>query len=51
MRELDGFIYGIIRERRASGSDAGDLLSMLLQARDESGKGMSDLQLRDELIL
>jgi cytochrome P450 len=49
MRELDEFIYGIIRERRASGSDTGDLLSMLLQARDESGNGMSDLQLRDEL--
>ena len=49
MRNLDNFIYGLIRERRASGEDTGDLLSMLLQARDEDGNGMSDQQLRDEL--
>lgn len=50
MRQLDEFIYGLIRERRASGRDAGDLLSMLLQARDEDGSAMSDKQLRDELV-
>lgn len=50
MRRLDEFIYGLIHERRASGRDAGDLLSMLLQARDEDGSAMSDKQLRDELI-
>ena len=49
MRRLDNFIYGLIRERRTSGEDAGDLLSMLLQARYEDGSGMSDQQLRDEL--
>jgi cytochrome P450 len=49
VRELDEFIYGIIRERRASGMDSGDLLSMFLLARDESGNGMSDVQVRDEL--
>ncbi len=49
MRRLDNFIYGLIRERRARGEDAGDLLSMLLQARHEDGSGMSDQQLRDEL--
>jgi cytochrome P450 len=49
VRRLDEFIYGVIRERRASGKDAGDLLSMLLQARDEHGQGMNDCQLRDEL--
>lgn len=49
MRRLDDFIYRLIRERRASGEDAGDLLSMLLQARHEDGSGMSDQQLRDEL--
>lgn len=49
MRELDHFVYGLIRERRASGEDTGDLLSMLLQARDDDGNGMSDQQLRDEL--
>jgi cytochrome P450 len=50
MRRLDDFIYGLIRERRASGRDAGDLLSMLLQARDEDGSAMTDKQLRDELV-
>jgi cytochrome P450 len=49
MRRLDTFIHRVIRERRASGEDTGDLLSMLLQARDEDGSGMSDQQLRDEL--
>jgi cytochrome P450 len=49
-RRLEEFIYGIIEERRRSGRDAGDLLSMLLQARDEDGGRMSDRQLRDEVM-
>lgn len=48
--ELDKIVYGIIAERRASGRDMGDLLSMLLEARDDDGNGMSDQQLRDELL-
>ena len=48
---LDGVIYGIINERRASGVDHGDLLSMLLMAQDEEGTGgMSDSQVRDEAM-
>jgi cytochrome P450 len=49
---LDTVMYRIIQERRASGVDTGDLLSMLLAARDEEGdgSGMSDQQLRDELM-
>lgn len=50
VRELDRIIYGIIKQRRQSGEDAGDLLSMLLQAQDEDGSQMTDLQLRDEAI-
>ncbi|MEW6157600.1 MAG: cytochrome P450 [Verrucomicrobiota bacterium] len=49
MNRLDAFIYRLIAERRASGRDEGDLLSMLLAARDELGTGMNDRQLRDEL--
>jgi cytochrome P450 len=47
---LDETIYRMIAERRATGEDRGDLLSMLLAARDEEGDGtgMSDKQLRDE---
>lgn len=53
-RELDAIVYGIIRQRRAAqpapGEDAGDLLAMLMNARDEdSGEMMDDLQLRDEV--
>jgi cytochrome P450 len=49
---LDATIYRLIAERRRSGDDRGDLLSMLMAARDEEGDGtgMSDLQLRDELM-
>ncbi len=49
-RRLEEFIYGIIDERRRSGRDAGDLLSMLLHATDEAGDRMSDEQLRDEIM-
>jgi cytochrome P450 len=41
----------IIAERRRSGEDRGDLLSMLLAARDEDGAAMSDAQLRDEVLI
>lgn len=49
---LDETIYRLIRERRATGEDRGDLLSMLLLARDEEGdgQGMSDEQIRDEAL-
>jgi cytochrome P450 len=50
--KIDEIIYRTIKERRASGEDRGDLLSMLLQAQDEEGGtgGMSDEQVRDEAI-
>ena len=49
---LDATIYRLIAERRASGEDRGDLLSMLLLAQDTEGDGggMSDAQLRDEAM-
>jgi cytochrome P450 len=48
--QIENILYRIIGERRASGRDAGDLLSMLLSARDEDGSRMTDRQLRDEAI-
>jgi len=48
--QIEKIIYRIISERRASGRDAGDLLSMLLAAQDEDGSRMTDKQLRDETI-
>jgi cytochrome P450 len=48
---LNSVIYGIIDERRKSGEDTGDLLSMLLLARDEEDGGlMTDEQIRDEAL-
>jgi cytochrome P450 len=47
---IEKILYRIIAERRASGRDAGDLLSMLLAAQDEDGSRMTDKQLRDETI-
>jgi cytochrome P450 len=49
---LDATIYRIIDERRATGEDAGDLLSMLLLAQDTDADGgrMNDLQIRDEAM-
>lgn len=49
---IDRTTRDIIAERRASGEDRGDLLSMLLHAVDEEGdgRGMSDEQARDEVV-
>lgn len=58
--QLDQIIYRIINERRASGEDTGDLLSMLLLAQNEDEAGeremanhhrrMTDTQVRDEAL-
>ncbi len=48
---LDATVYRLIAAHRASGEDRGDLLSMLLEARDEDdGGAMSDGQVRDEVM-
>jgi cytochrome P450 len=49
-QKLDDIVYRIIAERRTSGRDEGDLLSMLLAAQDEDGSQMTDKQLRDEVM-
>jgi len=46
---LDEVVYRLIREGRARGTDKGDVLSILLLARDEEG-GLSDKQVRDEVM-
>jgi cytochrome P450 len=50
VRRLDAILFGFIRQRRAQPSDRGDLLSLLLAARDEAGSGMTDRQVRDEAM-
>jgi cytochrome P450 len=51
-RRLDATIYEMMARRRASDDDRGDLLSMLMLSHDTEGdgSGMSDLQLRDEVM-
>jgi cytochrome P450 len=48
----DELIYEEIRRRRRDPDldRRGDVLSLLLRARDEDGGGMSDVELRDELM-
>jgi cytochrome P450 len=47
-RKIDQVVYRLIAERRTN--DEGDLLAMLLAARDEDGSQMNDRQLRDEVM-
>lgn len=51
LRHLDRHVFAVIAARRAAGS-AGrtDILSLLLDARDEAGAPLTDQELRDELL-
>lgn len=50
IRMLDDVVYRIIAERRARQTDRGDVLSMLLLAQDDDGTGLTDRQVRDEVM-
>ena len=50
VRRLDRLVYRIIQEHRHHPRNPADLLSLLMRARDEEGRGMSDKQLRDEVV-
>lgn len=47
---LEQTIRTMIDDRRATGEDRGDLLSMLLLSEDEDGNRMSDKEARDEAM-
>jgi retinoid hydroxylase len=49
-RTLDRVIFGEIRRRRGARQAGDDLLSLLLAARDENGEGLSDQQVRDQVM-
>ena len=49
-RKLDTLIYSEISSRRATGERGGDVLSLLLDAHDEDGNALTDLQIRDEVM-
>ncbi len=48
-KHLDAVVHRMIDQRRASGEDRGDLLSMLLASRDEDQSALDDEQVRDEV--
>jgi cytochrome P450 len=52
LRRFDALIYEEIERRRREHDldERTDVLSLLLQARDEEGRPMSDIELRDELM-
>lgn len=47
---LDRRIHEMVVERQASATEKNDLLSVLLNAREEDGSTMSDKQVRDEAL-
>lgn len=47
---IDRLVYAEIAERRAAGQGGEDILSLLLAARDEQGEGLTDQELRDQLM-
>ncbi len=49
-RKLDTLIYSEISSRRATGKRGHDILSLLIDAHDEEGNTLSDLQIRDEVM-
>jgi cytochrome P450 len=49
-RKLDTLIYSEISRRRATGARGQDILSLLLDAHDEDGNTLTDLQIRDEVM-
>lgn len=50
MRHLNGIVDGFVHQGRERREPADNLLSRLLQARDEDGGRMTDRQLREEIM-
>lgn len=48
--QLDQIVYAALAKRRSDPADRGDMLSAWMAAKDESGRGLSDVELRDELV-
>jgi cytochrome P450 len=50
LSRIEHVVERIIKSRRATQEDCGDVLSMLMMSKNEDGNGMTDRQLRDEVI-
>ena len=49
-RKLNRMLYAEISSRRATGERGEDVLSLMLDAQDESGEGLTNGQIRDEMM-
>lgn len=49
-QKLDSLLQPLVDDRRRTGATGDDLLSRLVDARDEDGSAFSDQQLRDEVV-
>jgi cytochrome P450 len=49
-RAIDESLYRMIAARRAAPAGGSDVLAMMLEARDEQGRTMTDVEIRDELV-
>ncbi|MBZ0284544.1 MAG: cytochrome P450 [Anaerolineae bacterium] len=49
-KAMNDVVAALITQRRKVAEDRGDLLSMLLNSVDEDGQGMTDKQIRDEIV-
>jgi cytochrome P450 len=50
VKELDGIVFNLIAERRKQAASGQDLMSKLIALHDDSGSGMTDQWLRDQLV-
>lgn len=49
-KRIDNLIYTEIAQRRLVTDERSDILTMLMSARDEDGRQMTDVELRDQLV-
>jgi cytochrome P450 family 110 len=50
MQQIDALVLAEIQQRRTQNQAGTDVLSLLLAAQDEAGQGMTDRELRDQLM-
>ena len=50
LAKIDTILHGVIEQHKRDGHDTGDVVSMLVAARDEDGSQLSVQQIRDQLL-
>ncbi|MEV0402164.1 cytochrome P450 [Actinoallomurus sp. NPDC050550] len=50
VQAVDDLIFPIVRESRRGGADGGDIVSRLIRARDENGRGLDEQTIRDGAV-